>query len=147
LNIESENKKQGAFMNLRKMIFGVFVLFAFYFGTITSVSPNFRVSMLPVASATTKLGDLSKFKNISDDAERLVDKGELTGAKLRIKDLEVSWDEAEAGLKPRSPSDWHLIDKGIDETLTALRASQPQKSECKKALENLRGIFSKLEAK
>jgi uncharacterized membrane-anchored protein len=51
------------------------------------------------------------------------------------------------GMKPRSASDWHLIDKGIDETLTALGASSHQKVDCKKALENLRGIFAKLDMK
>jgi hypothetical protein len=134
-------------MSLRKILLTGLMTSAFFLGTISSLSPNVTVSVISQASAASKLGNLSKFKTIADDTERLVDKGELSAAKLRIKDLEISWDDAEAGIKPRSASDWHLIDKGIDETLSALRASSPQQTECKKALENLREIFAKLDAK
>ena len=118
-----------------------------YVGTVSSISSLSPVSFITTASAATKLGDLSRFKKIAVDTEALVDKGDLTAAKARIKDLETTWDEAEAGIKSRDASDWHLLDKSIDKTLSALRAGSPKKEDCKKSLIDLRTQFEKLEAK
>ena len=71
------------------------------------------------------LGDLTAFATIVTDAQGIAAKGDLPGAKARIKDFEIAWDQAEAGLKPMDPNHWGMIDEAADAALTAIRAKTP----------------------
>ncbi|MFI5911725.1 hypothetical protein [Dactylosporangium sp. NPDC051541] len=90
-----------------------------------------------VVHPTTKLGNLGKFAVIVSDVQAKVGQNDLAGARTRVKDLEVAWDDAEAGLKPRDASRWHQLDDQIDAVLTALRAPKPTQVDCAAAVGTL----------
>jgi len=115
-------------------------------GATQGCSPgNEPAQSAPGVHAPSKLGNLAPFRTISEDVAAKVDAQDLAGAKTRIRDLEKTWDDAEAGIKPRAAADWHRLDKGIDRALDALRAKQPQQAECKAAMDDLLKIFDSLQ--
>jgi hypothetical protein len=106
-----------------------------------AVSPWRPAPAGDAANQNQSLGDLSSFRAIAADTLAIVNTGNLTHAKARIKDLETNWDAAEAKLRPRNPERWRIVDKAIDTALVQLRADRPQTSAAKDALQNLLASF------
>ena len=67
----------------------------------------------------------------------LVQNGNLPAATSRVKDLEVTWDNAQARLKSINSSQWSVVDKSIDTVLQQLQAEPPNPGACKTSLESL----------
>src|ERR1700676_4382918 len=95
------------------------------------------------ANQNQSLGDLSSFRAIAADSLAIVNTGNLTSAKARIKDLETNWDGAEPKLRPRNPERGESIDNANDPALPQLRADRPQALASKDALQNLLASFDR----
>ena len=89
------------------------------------------------AAPTSKLGDLSQFRVITQDTRDLLDRGDQSGATARVTDLETAWDDAQAKLKPRDSAAWTAIDGKIDTVLRELRSTSPDPASEKVALDTL----------
>jgi uncharacterized membrane-anchored protein len=88
----------------------------------------------PAQPPLSPLGDLSKFRGITQDTLNLLNAGNQAGATARVDDLEIEWDNGEARLRPKDKAAWTEIDGKIDKVLRELRATSPNSNSEKTAL-------------
>jgi uncharacterized membrane-anchored protein len=87
--------------------------------------------------ATSPLGDLTAFRVITQDTLDKLNTGDQAGATDRVRDLESSWDDAQARLQARDRTAWTTIDAKIDHVLRELRAAGPDPGAEKQSLQEL----------
>lgn len=75
--------------------------------------------------ASTPLGDLSAYKDIVADTQRIASSGDITAAERRITDLETLWDNQATALRQVDQSAWTAVDGAADDAFAALRAKNP----------------------
>lgn len=103
----------------------------------------FSLSATPLVANATALcpepGRLSDLRTAIVDVKALVDKGDLTDAKARIKELDASWGggAASSTVQPHSWVVDRAIDRGLDRALFALLPQNANAAMCKKALIDL----------
>ena len=102
-------------------------------GSNSQTSPQGGAS--DTVSHVSPLGDLSSFQKIEEDTLSLVNAGNLSDAKSRVDDLEYTWDNAQARLRPMNTAKWTEIDNTIDKVLRQLRAVHQDSAACKSSLE------------
>lgn len=91
---------------------------------------------------TLPLGDLSDFKKITEDTKIFILKNDFSGAKTRVTDLEVAWDNAQSRLKPMNKTKWTEVDTAIDQVLRQVRAVHPDQQKCIIALDTLLSVLN-----
>lgn len=97
----------------------------------------------PTLVAMSALGDLGPYNRIASDTLALVDKGDIPAARTRVKDLETSWDKAEATLKAKDKATWTTVDDMIDAALADLRTPNPKVAACQASL---KALIAKMDA-
>ncbi|WP_020587019.1 hypothetical protein [Desulfobacter curvatus] len=96
------------------------------------------------ASDLRPLGDLSPFKTITVATLELVDSGNLSAAKTKVRDLETAWDNAAGALKRMNKEKWAEVDDAIDTVLRQLRAFHQDSVACQESLHSLLTVIDTL---
>jgi len=108
-------------------------------------STDLQNQALASTSSTAPLGDVSAFRQIAKDTLNFVRAGDLAHAKSRVDDLESTWDNAQARLRPMNPAKWSSVDQSIDTVLREMRAGQQDATACSTSLQALLTILDKLD--
>lgn len=105
--------------------------------SVAAATPAATQAISQQTALKTALGDLSGFRAIAVDTQKIVQTGDFSAAKKRIKDLELSWDEAEPKIKSAAPKAWESVDIAIDRALKEVRAWRATKESSNQALQAL----------
>ena len=92
-----------------------------------------KAALTPIYTAK----ETAEFIALTKATLAALDAGKNTEMVAKLTDLETAWDAQEKVLKPRSEKTWVLIDKTLDQGISALRSSKTDMTKGKAALEDL----------
>jgi hypothetical protein len=111
----------------------------------------FSLSATPLVANASALcpepGRLSDLRTAIVDVKALVDKGDLSDARARIKGLDASWGGGAASSTVQPAHSWvvdRAIDRGLDRALFALLPQTANAAMCKKALIDLLAVVDQV---
>lgn len=131
---------------MKKVIFSALMGLLLTNGLAMGKTPPIKLAASHVAGAEKggPLGDLSNYIAIAKDTLKIVKESDVKAGRVRIKDLESAWDDAEDKQRPLSPDDWEVADKAIDRALAKLRSGRPDKEASISSLKSLIATLEKL---
>ncbi len=97
---------------------------AIFFASNAYLVPH-TAAVVSTGQSNEVLGDLSPFKIIINDVDKIANSGDLVAAEKRITDFETAWDDAQPKLQALNGEAWGVVDGAADKALKALRASAP----------------------
>lgn len=106
--------------------------------TITSQAADSKIAVevaapAPVYTAT----ETKEFKSLAQATLEALAAGKQTEMVAKLTDLETAWDDQEKNLRPKNEAIWTLLDKTLDQGISALRSSHVNLPKGKAALEDL----------
>lgn len=106
------------------------------------VSP--RAIAADTSDANKPLGDLTNFMTVAKDAQAIAKGGDFAKARIRVKDLEKAWDDAEDQFKAINANGWKDADRKIDKTLDKLRDMKPDQAAVNESFDILLATLTSL---
>jgi hypothetical protein len=112
----------------------------FLFCVTPFASAQSLMSQQPVPAAMNKpdiVSDMSGFKLKAEEIKAAFNPSQPASAKVKVKELESSWDKAEPQLRPKYPKEWQVLDRMIDRVIKVFDQSQPAPEQAGPALDEL----------
>ncbi|HWI43767.1 MAG TPA: hypothetical protein VNS81_09100 [Nocardioides sp.] len=103
----------------------------------SSGTPLTRATAPAAVRASFPAAKVAGYRTILQDTTALVGKGDQAGAARRITDLETAWDHDQNALQPKDCQAWTYVDGQIDDVLSSVRASSPDPTKEKHAMQSL----------
>ena len=99
----------------------------------SSVAADKKTDLKPIYTAK----ETAEFQTLTKATLEALNAGKTTEVVEKLTDLETAWDAQEKVLKPKNEKTWVVIDKTLDQAISALRSSKKDPAKGKAALEDL----------